>query len=51
MNFGEKKSEYSAKHGGEIPVWQSPKYVEAKRKAVEIIESKNMTCARLISGF
>lgn len=40
MNFGEKKSEYSAKHGGEIPVWQSPKYVEAKRKAVEIIESK-----------
>lgn len=40
MNFGEKKTEYSAKHGGEIPVWQSPKYVEAKRKAEEIIASR-----------
>lgn len=39
MNFGEKQTEYSAKHGGEIPVWQSPKYMESKKKAEEIIES------------
>lgn len=38
-NFGEKQSEYHAKFGKEIPVWQSPKYLEAKRKAIEIIES------------
>ena len=39
MNFGEKKTEYSPKHGKEIPVWQSPKYEESKAKAVEIIKS------------
>ena len=38
-NFGEKKSEYNAKAGKEVEVWQSPKYLEAKKKAIEIIES------------
>lgn len=38
-NFGEKKMEWSQKHGKEIPVWQSPKYVESKAKAEEIINS------------
>lgn len=37
MSFGEKQMEYSAKHGTEIPVWQSPKYIESRAKAVEII--------------
>lgn len=32
-NFGEKKEEMG------LPVWQSPKYVQAKAKAIEIIES------------
>lgn len=38
-NFGEKTSEYSPKAGGEVPVWQSPKYMEAKAKAIEILDS------------
>jgi hypothetical protein len=38
-NFGEKKTEYNAKLGKEVDVWQSPKYLEAKKKAIEIIES------------
>lgn len=38
-NFGEKQSEFHAKMGKELPVWQSPKYLEAKKKAIEIIES------------
>lgn len=38
-NFGEKQSEWHAKMGKELPVFQSPKYVEAKKKAIEIIES------------
>lgn len=38
-NFGEKQSEYHAKLGKELPVWKSPKYEEAKKKAIEIIES------------
>lgn len=38
-NFGEKKSEYNSKLGKEVEVWQSPKYLEAKKKAIEIIES------------
>lgn len=38
--FNEKDTEYSAKQGEEIPVWQSPKYLEAKKKAIELIESK-----------
>lgn len=36
--FGEKEKEYSVKQGKEIPVWKSPKYAEARAKAVEIIE-------------
>lgn len=37
--FGEKEMEYHAKFGGEIPVWQSPKFEVARQKAIEIIES------------
>lgn len=40
MDFGEKRTEYSPKHGKELPVWQSPKYLESKAKAEEIINSK-----------
>lgn len=40
MNFGEKATEYSQKHGKEVPVWQSPKYLESKAKAEEIINSQ-----------
>lgn len=39
MAFGEKQMEWSMKHGAEVPVWQSPKYVESREKAVEIIQS------------
>ncbi len=38
-NFGEKKTEYIAKLGKEVEVWQSPKYLEAKQKAIEALES------------
>lgn len=38
--FNEKAMEYSVKQGKEIPVWQSPKYLESKEKAIEIIDSK-----------
>lgn len=38
-NFGEKNTEYHAKLGKDIPVWKSPKYEEAKKKAIEIIDS------------
>lgn len=38
-NFGEKTEEFSAKQGKKIPVWQSDKYEESKKKACEIIES------------
>jgi hypothetical protein len=38
-NFGEKKTEYNAKLGKECEVWQSPKYQEAKKKAIETLES------------
>lgn len=38
-NFGEKKTEYNAKLGKECDVWQSPKYIEAKKKAIEAIET------------
>ena len=38
-NFGEKKTEYNAKLGKECEVWITPKYQEAKKKAIEIIES------------
>ena len=38
--FNEKTEEYSRKQNKNIPVWQSPKYIEARAKAVELIESK-----------
>ena len=38
-NFGEKKTEYNAKLGKEVEVWQSPKYLEAKKKAIETLDS------------
>ena len=38
-SFGENTKEYSAKHGRELPVWRSPKYEEARAKAVEILDS------------
>ena len=37
--FNEKKEEWSAKQGKNIPVWQSDKYLESKDKANEIIKS------------
>lgn len=39
-NFGEKKTEFNAKLGKEVEVWQSPKYIEAKKKAIEALESE-----------
>lgn len=39
-NFGEKKTEFNAKLGKEVPVWLSPKYLEAKKKAIEALESE-----------
>lgn len=39
-NFNEKKTEYSNKQGKELPVWQSPKYLDSKKKAIELIESE-----------
>ena len=38
-DFGEKTTEFYAKVGKEVPVWQTPKYVEAKQKAIETLES------------
>ena len=38
--FNENKKEYSKKQGKEIEVWQSPKYIEARDKAIELINSK-----------
>lgn len=38
--FNEKEKERSKKTNTEIPVWQSPKYQEAKAKAIELINSK-----------
>ena len=40
IDFGEKEYEYDVKTGEELPVWQSPKYIESKQKATEMIESK-----------
>ena len=37
--FGEKQTEYHAKIGDEIPVWQTPKFIQAREKAIEIIDS------------
>lgn len=38
-DFGEKETEFSSKLGKDVPVWKSPKYLEAKEKAIKIIES------------
>ena len=38
-NFGEKKTEFNIKLGKEVDVFQTPKYVEAKKKAIETLES------------
>lgn len=40
MNFNEKQKEYSIRQKKEVEVWQSPKYLQSKEKAIEIIESK-----------
>lgn len=37
--FNEKATEWSNKQAKEIPVWQSPKYLESRKKAKEIIDS------------
>lgn len=39
-NFDEKKVEFNAKTGKEAPVWLSPRYLEAKKKAIETLESE-----------
>ena len=38
--FNEKTKEFSARQGREIDVWQSPKYVQSREKAIEMINSK-----------
>lgn len=38
--FDEKTTEFNSKTGQEAPVWLSPRYKEAKNKAIEIIESE-----------
>lgn len=38
--FNEQTEEYSSKKNENIPVWQSPKYVQAKKRAIELIEKK-----------
>ena len=35
--FNEKTEEWSTKQNKKIPVWQSPKYLESKKKAIEMI--------------
>ena len=37
--FGEKNAEYSNKQGKEVPVWQSPKYLQSKEKALEAMKT------------
>lgn len=38
--FNEQKEEYSSKKGEKVPVLQSTKYVQAKKRAIELIEKK-----------
>ena len=38
-NFGEQKEEYDSRTGEMLQVWQSPKYLESKAKATEMINS------------
>lgn len=39
--FEEKKEEYSAKQGKNIPVYQHSKYIKAREKAIELINKKD----------
>lgn len=39
IDFGEKEQEFDIKTGEQLSVWQSPKYLESKKKAIEMIES------------
>lgn len=50
-DFGEKKEEYSAKDKKNLPVWQSPKYVYAKKKVIEMLESKEYKDVLTVSDF
>ena len=36
-NFGEKKQEFSNKQKKNIDVWQSPKYIQSKEKAIDLL--------------
>ena len=38
--FNEQEEEYSSKQNKKIPVWQSPKYIQAKKRAKELINKK-----------
>ena len=38
--FNEQKEQYSTKQGKNIPVWQSEKYIQARKKAIEIIDKQ-----------
>lgn len=38
--FNEQEEEFSIKQNKKIPVWQSPKYLQAREKAIEIIDKK-----------
>lgn len=40
FNFGEKTEEYSAKDGKMLPVWQSPKYIQAKKAVINMLTSE-----------
>lgn len=39
IDFGEHEQELDIKTGEMLPVWQTPKYKESKKKAIEMIES------------
>lgn len=39
-DFGEKEYEYDSSTKSELPVWQSPKYIESRKKAIEMIETE-----------
>lgn len=39
--FNEQKEEYSNKKGQNIPVWQSSKYIQAKNKAIDMINKSD----------
>ena len=40
IDFGEREEEFDIKTGEMLPVWQTPKYSESKKKAIEMIESE-----------